>query len=48
MRQVTDIWQYYGHASVDDGKYFVDLDLVNPNIDFHTAVGQYSPIPPSS
>jgi hypothetical protein len=46
--QVTDIWQYYGDASVNDGEYYVDLDLANPNIDFHTAVGQYCPIPPSS
>ena len=47
--QSTTLWQYTGDAVVTNSstgqQYDVDLDMGNPNIDFHTALGQYCPIP---
>ncbi len=43
--QSTTMWQYAGDAKVNNGTYTVDLDVGNPNLDFHTALGQYAPIP---
>lgn len=42
--QSTVLWQYAGNALVAN-QYKVDLDAGNPNLDFHTALGQYCPIP---
>ncbi len=42
------MWQYAGDAKVISSsgqEYYVDLDMGNPNLDFHTALGQYAPIP---
>ncbi|MCL4519971.1 MAG: hypothetical protein M1415_00040 [Firmicutes bacterium] len=46
--QSTTMWQYAGDAVVTSSSgqtYDVDLDMGNPNLDFHTALGQYAPIP---
>ncbi|NNN08699.1 MAG: hypothetical protein HKL85_05840 [Acidimicrobiaceae bacterium] len=40
LGQSTDLWQY---GENEPGS--IDLDVGNPNIDFHTALGQYCPIP---
>jgi len=43
--QATGLWQHYGDYNTPSG--YVDLDLGNPNLDFHTALGQYAPTPPA-
>ncbi len=43
LGQSTVLWQYAGDALIA-GEY-VDLDQGNPNLDFHTALGQYCPYP---
>ena len=45
--QYTVMWQYAGDAQVNNNgtTYLVDLDEGNPHLDFHTALGQYAPIP---
>ncbi len=48
LGQSTVLWQYAGNAVVTTSSgqtYYVDLDEGNPNLDFHTALGQYAPIP---
>ncbi len=46
--QSTTMWQYAGDAVVTSSSgqtYDVDVDMGNPDLDFHTALGQYAPIP---
>jgi hypothetical protein len=49
LGQSTVLWQYHGnYAVIDNGvTKHVHFDEGNPNLDFHTALGQYTPIPPA-